>query len=327
MLLQRCASAVSRRTRLPLLLLPIVLAAATTQQRSFARATRSVTSQPAPFSPDSLPASSSQLYQPTEMAWRCSGLTNQQLVDSLARSKIIHTRRVYDAMLAVDRGLFMPSKSVPAAVAYQDSPQALGFGATISAPHMHAMCLELLSNQLEPGNRALDVGSGSGYLVATMAVMMGAKQQATSSAATSSTSAAAAAASTEMKQASPTNASISVYGIEHIQELVDMSHTNLRRWDPDFASFIHVFKGDGRQGVKGEQFDAIHVGAAAPTIPEPLLQQLKPGGRLVIPVGTTNQNLICIDRDAHGKFTQQIVSGVRYVPLTDEAKQLQSADR
>lgn len=70
-------------------------------------------------------------------------------------------------MLAVDRGNY--SKSNP----YMDAPQGIGFGVTISAPHMHAHALELLKDQLTEGERALDVGSGSGYLTACMALMVG----------------------------------------------------------------------------------------------------------------------------------------------------------
>ena len=65
-------------------------------------------------------------------------------------------------MLAVDRGAFAEN------AAYKDSPQLIGFGVTISAPHMHAMCLEVLSSHLRPGARALDVGSGTGYLTLCM---------------------------------------------------------------------------------------------------------------------------------------------------------------
>lgn len=72
-------------------------------------------------------------------------------------------------MLAVDRGHF--SKNNP----YRDAPQGIGFGVTISAPHMHAHALELLKDKLETGTRALDVGSGSGYLTACMAIMLGQK--------------------------------------------------------------------------------------------------------------------------------------------------------
>lgn len=72
-------------------------------------------------------------------------------------------------MLAVDRSNY--SKNNP----YMDSPQSIGFGVTISAPHMHAHALELLKNQLANGTKALDVGSGSGYLTACMAKVMGTK--------------------------------------------------------------------------------------------------------------------------------------------------------
>lgn len=70
-------------------------------------------------------------------------------------------------MLAVDRGNY--SKNNP----YMDAPQGIGYGVTISAPHMHAHALELLKDQLTEGERALDVGSGSGYLTACMALMVG----------------------------------------------------------------------------------------------------------------------------------------------------------
>lgn len=82
---------------------------------------------------------------------------------------IIKSDIVENAMLAVDRGHY--SKVSP----YMDAPQGIGYGVTISAPHMHAHALELLKEKLENGTRALDVGSGSGYLTACMALMMGEK--------------------------------------------------------------------------------------------------------------------------------------------------------
>lgn len=74
------------------------------------------------------------------------------------------------AMSLVDRGLFVPAGS---SHAYQDAPQPLSHKATISAPHMHAMALELLAHALVPGESALDIGAGSGYLAACMALMVG----------------------------------------------------------------------------------------------------------------------------------------------------------
>lgn len=81
--------------------------------------------------------------------------------------KIIKTPGVYNAMVAVDRKEFCPSRE-----AYRDTPQSIGCNVTISAPHMHAYALETLASHLQPGSKVLDVGSGSGYLTACMAVMV-----------------------------------------------------------------------------------------------------------------------------------------------------------
>lgn len=80
---------------------------------------------------------------------------------------IIRSESVESAMTTIDRGHYC--KSNP----YMDAPQRIGYGVTISAPHMHAHALELLKEHLIPGERALDVGSGSGYLTACMAMMLG----------------------------------------------------------------------------------------------------------------------------------------------------------
>lgn len=79
------------------------------------------------------------------------------LVEHLQQYGVLKSSRVAEVMDSVDRGLFVPSGSP----AYVDSPMQIGYNATISAPHMHAMCLELLEEHLQPGMHALDVGSGS----------------------------------------------------------------------------------------------------------------------------------------------------------------------
>lgn len=80
---------------------------------------------------------------------------------------------------------------------------------------------------------------------------------------------------------------------------------------------------DGRLGwPEFEPYDAIHVGAAAPEVPQPLLDQLKPGGRMVIPVGDTFQELIVVDKNLDGNIKQWTASSVRYVPLTSRNEQL-----
>ncbi|KFZ45942.1 Protein-L-isoaspartate(D-aspartate) O-methyltransferase, partial [Antrostomus carolinensis] len=169
-----------------------------------------------------------------------------------------------------------------------------GYKATISAPHMHAHALELLKDRLVEGAKALDVGSGSGYLTACFARMMG-----------------------------PTGRAV---GVEHIKELVQESIRNVQEDDPTLLSSgrVKLVVGDGRQGYPDEApYDAIHVGAAAATVPKELLNELKPGGRLILPVGPegANQVLMQYDKTSEGQIIETQLMGVIYVPLTDKEKQ------
>jgi len=208
----------------------------------------------------------------------------------LQGSNIIQTESVKEAMLSVDRSLFSPHHP------YQDSPQSIGHNATISAPHMHAYALEALSKYLHSGANVLDVGSGSGYLTACFSMMVGPNGHVT--------------------------------GIDHIQDLVDDSRVNINNWDPRKFNCgkIELETADGREGyAKNAPYDAIHVGAAADKVSEKLIEQLKPGGRMIIPVGPDGgtQFLTQIDKDMVGRIHSKQLMGVMYVPLTDRSKQIE----
>ncbi|KAI8847164.1 protein-L-isoaspartate O-methyltransferase [Chytridium lagenaria] len=217
-------------------------------------------------------------------AWRSHGTSNVTLLQALRGNHLIQTDSVFNAMLKVDRANYVPPEC---AKPYRDHPVSIGYGATISAPHMHAMCLEILEPWLKPGAKVLDVGSGSGYLAAVMAHMVDGG---------------------------------GVVGVEHVEELVEFAERNVGR---ERVGGVRFFRGDGRLGFSEEApFDCIHVGAAAPEIPTALIEQLKPGGRLVIPVGTDTQELLVVDKDVEGEVTMRVKCGVMYVPLTSLEKQV-----
>ena len=240
------------------------------------------------------------------MSWSCHGSSHVSMCDALRAAGKIKSSRVYEAMKATDRGLYVaPTHVGPSAansmrknveIAYTDRPQPIGHNATISAPHMHAMQLELLESAVpKEGGKVLDVGAGSGYIAACFARMVGTSGK--------------------------------VVGVEHIESLTTMAEANVRRDDASLLSGrLKLLTGDGRLGVPADgPYNAIHVGAAAPTLPKPLVDQLAPGGRLVCPVGPKGamQKLILVDRSADGKrFEQQDLGGVIFVPLTDVAVQV-----
>ena len=166
---------------------------------------------------------------------------------------------------------------------------------------MHAAAAESLLPCLnKPDSRVLDIGSGSGYLTAVLANLVGPQGR--------------------------------VVGIDHIQGLVDLANKNMakseqgRQWlDNGKVKFV---KGDGRLGYAGDGimegqdpgYDAIHVGAAAKEAHEVLVQQLRRPGRLFIPVGEEMQYIWIIDKREDGSVTRKKDFGVRYVPLTDAPK-------
>lgn len=217
-----------------------------------------------------------------EHSWKAECRSNDELIYTLRSYGLVKSKRVEAAMRAVDRGHY----STDPDQAYCDRPHGIGCSQTISAPHMHAMCLELLLDHAVPGAKVLDVGSGSGYLTACLGHLVGDQGK--------------------------------VIGIDRIPELVEWGTNNIRKDSPQLLEkrVVEIRNVDGWEGVKDEApFDAIHVGAAAATLPQPLVDQLRPGGRLIIPVGRDDQELLQVDKQADGSIVQQRVLGVRYVPL------------
>ena len=92
--------------------------------------------------------------------------TNKQLIDQLLKEGTIKSSKVYETLLSIDRKHFVPQPPY-----YNDSPSTIGYGATISAPHMHAFALEFLEKNLLTAKKILDVGSGTGILTVGMALM------------------------------------------------------------------------------------------------------------------------------------------------------------
>ncbi|KDQ58401.1 hypothetical protein JAAARDRAFT_34191 [Jaapia argillacea MUCL 33604] len=194
-------------------------------------------------------------------------------------------------MLKVDRANYVRNRED----AYDDHPQPIGHSQTISAPHMHAHAAQHLLNFLGPGSKVLDVGSGSGYLTAVFHHLVSGEE------------------------GGPKG---KVVGIEHIPQIVQWSRENIRRDGLGEAldnGEIEIIEGDGRLGSPaGGPYDAIHVGAAPPELPQALIDQLAGPGRMFIPVGKRGSQVVTlVDKDAEGRVRVEDLFGVKYVPLTD----------
>jgi protein-L-isoaspartate(D-aspartate) O-methyltransferase len=178
-------------------------------------------------------------------------------------------------MSRVPRELFLPESLQSRA--YDDTPLPIGGSQTISAPHMVAIMCDLLD--LHPGMTVLEVGGGSGYHAAVMAEMVGPTGQ--------------------------------VYSVERRPELVAKAGENLLRAG---IKNVTMIKADGSLGLpEHAPYDRISVAAAAPQIPEPLKQQLKVGGKMVLPVGSDYQELYLVTRT--NGFSIEKKMGVIFVPL------------
>jgi len=185
--------------------------------------------------------------------------------------------RILRAMGKVPRHALVPEDMRDAA--YENRPLPIGYGQTISQPYIVALMTDLL--QLEPGDRVLEIGTGSGYQAAVLAEL-----------------------------------GMQVYSIEIIEQLAERARGDLRAIGYDS---IEARTGDGYYGWEEQApFDAIIVTAAASHIPPPLIKQLQPGGHMIVPVGSRFmvQQLVLVDKDDAGEVTTRQVLPVYFVPLT-----------
>lgn len=165
--------------------------------------------------------------------------------------------------------------------AYYDKPLPIGYGQTISQPYMVAVMSEVA--QVRKGDKVLEVGTGSGYQAAILAEM-----------------------------------GVRVFSIEIVPELAERAGKDLERLGIKNVTIRH---GDGYLGWPDQApFDAIIVTAAPETVPPPLIEQLREGGRLVIPVGPTSEQVLEVHIKTGGKVTVREKFPVRFVPMTGKAQ-------
>ena len=196
------------------------------------------------------------------------------MVESQIRGRGVSDPRVLDAMMRVPRHLFAPDRYREQA--YEDHPLPIGQGQTISQPYIVALMLEALA--LQPGDRVLEVGTGSGYVTALLAELV-----------------------------------TQVISIERHGRLADGARELLTRLG---YSNVNVVVGDGSEGfAEVAPYDAILVSAAAREIPEALIAQLAEGGRMIVPVGGEDSQQLQFVRMEGGQPRIALRELCRFVPL------------
>ena len=204
----------------------------------------------------------------------------KQMIDYQLAARGLHDQTVLDAINAVPREEFVPTELIE--FAYRDSPLPIAASQTISQPYIVA--LMTAAPELKPDDRALEVGTGSGYAAAILAEI-----------------------------------AADVYTIERHKILADTARVRL---DELGYNNIQVLYGDGTLGwPEHAPFDAIVVAAGGPEVPETLKKKLAIGGRLVIPVGSSlrTQKLLRVRRISKNEYQEEDLGGVRFVPLIGAA--------
>jgi len=199
-----------------------------------------------------------------------------ELVDKLIDEGTLTSAHIIDAFRAVDRTNFVPDEERPQA--HFDYPLHIGYGQTISQPTTVAFMLELLAPK--PGEKVLDIGSGSGWTTALLAHIVGSEG--------------------------------SVLGLERVEELVEFGRSNLGKYDFPYA---RIERAGTELGAPSQApFDRILVSAAARVFPHELVSQVREGGVLVVPV---RDAIWRIERVEHQPVIQKF-EGFAFVPLIEE---------
>ena len=199
----------------------------------------------------------------------------ERLVDSLVDAGRIEREATIDALRAVPRHEFVPEPRRENA--YADRPLPIGSGQTISAPHMVGIMCDLLAPSR--GDRILEIGTGCGYHAAVTAEIVGAEN---------------------------------VYSVEYVEPLADDAR---RRLDRLGYGDVDVCVGDGRKGwPEHAPYDGAYLTCAAPELPDAVVSQLRVGGRLLAPIGTTRQTLVEAVRTEDG-LERRTHGSVRFVTM------------
>lgn len=199
-----------------------------------------------------------------------------RLVERLADRERIERESTLDALRSVPRHEFVPPNRRKRA--YEDRPLPIGDDQTISAPHMVAMMTDLLA--LEPGDRVLEIGTGCGYHAAVTAEVVG-----------------------------PEN----VFSVEYHDSLAERARERLA--DLGYGE-ISVRVGDGHEGwADHAPYDAAYLTCAADGFPDAVVEQVRPEGRLLAPIGTATQQLVLARRRADGVLDRETHGAVRFVPM------------
>lgn len=205
-------------------------------------------------------------------------MERKKLVDSLVRRGYISKPEVIRAMMKVPRHIFVPEAIEN--YAYHDCPQQIGEGQTISAPHMVGIMVE--KSDLKPGQKVLEVGGGSGYHAAVVAEIVGKDGH--------------------------------VYSLEFIEALAKWGRENIEK--AGLSDTVTIITGDGSLGLKEHApYDRIFVTCASPDVPDPLLEQLKDKGKLLIPMGSRHYQTLLYFEKRGKKIIRKDYGGCVFVPL------------